>query len=90
MKNEQSRITIDIPANIHKKFKALAASKGKTMRGLVVEYINKQLSMESNEKECPHDHTPNAKTLKALENIEKGKNLVKCKDVKDLLKKLGI
>ncbi|MGC2310685.1 MAG: hypothetical protein WA432_03635 [Candidatus Babeliaceae bacterium] len=89
MKNEQSRITIDIPSTIHKKFKALAASKGKSMREMVVEYINNQISTEVTQ-ECPHSHVPNAKTRKTIENIESGKNLVHSKDVKDLLKKLGL
>jgi metal-responsive CopG/Arc/MetJ family transcriptional regulator len=85
---ESSRITIDIPASIHKKFKAFAASRGKSMRSMVVEYINKQITVP--EEECTETHIPNAKTRKALENIKKGKNLVRCKDVKDLLKKLGL
>ena len=33
---------------------------------------------------------PNKKTLKAIENIEKGKDLTKAKDIKDLFKKLEI
>jgi metal-responsive CopG/Arc/MetJ family transcriptional regulator len=38
-----SRITIDIPETDHKKFKALAALKGKSMRELVVEAIKNHL-----------------------------------------------
>lgn len=90
MKNELSRITIDIPTTLHKKFKALAAHEGKTMREMVVEYINGQLSNNHNIQECQLDHTPNAKTKKAIENVKKGKNLVHAKDAKDLLKKLGL
>jgi hypothetical protein len=33
---------------------------------------------------------PNKKTLKAMNDVEKRKNLVKCKDAKDMFKKLGI
>lgn len=33
---------------------------------------------------------PNKTTLKALEDIEKGNNLTKCKDAKELFKKLEI
>jgi|688.fasta_scaffold1599683_2 hypothetical protein len=42
-KQTLSRITIDIPEEDHKKFKALAAIKGKTMRELVVEAIKDHL-----------------------------------------------
>ncbi|MBY0110241.1 MAG: hypothetical protein K2X90_03970 [Candidatus Babeliaceae bacterium] len=42
-KQTLSRITIDIPEEDHKKFKALAAIKGKTMRELVVEAIKNHL-----------------------------------------------
>lgn len=38
-----SRITIDIPEEDHKLFKALAATQGKTMRDLVVEFIKSTL-----------------------------------------------
>jgi len=34
--------------------------------------------------------TPDKKTLEAIANIEKGKNLIEAKDAEDLFKKLGI
>ena len=82
-------MTIDIPESIHKRFKSLAAKKGKSMRELVVDIIILQLSLPA-EEECPCDHTPNKETMKSLENIEKGKNLVRSKNAKDFLKKLGL
>lgn len=33
---------------------------------------------------------PNTATLKAIENVRKGKGLTKCKDANDMFKKLGI
>ena len=85
MKNtEVSRITIDIPKTIHKKFKAFAAASGKSMKEMVVEYIEDQIET------CSLSHTPNEETLKSMENIEKGKNLVESKDLEDFLKKLGL
>jgi hypothetical protein len=41
-------------------------------------------------QECPYDHTPNAKTRKAIEDTAKGKGLIRCKDANDLFKRLGI
>ena len=75
------RMTIDIPAEDHKRLKALAAVLGKTMRELVADWIHGNLYYEN---------SPNAQTLKAIESIEKGKDLVEAKDAQDLFKKLGI
>lgn len=76
-----SRITIDIPRESHKKLKAMAAVLGKSMRAIVIESIN----------DCLYStNSPNKKTLKSIENVEKRKGLVKAKNAKDLFKKLGI
>jgi predicted HicB family RNase H-like nuclease len=42
-KKNLSRITIDLPEQDHKLFKAMAAAQGKTMRELVVEFIKSSL-----------------------------------------------
>ncbi|MCL4380370.1 hypothetical protein M1466_02695 [Candidatus Dependentiae bacterium] len=38
-----SRMTIDLPAETHKKLKSFAAIKGKSMREMVIEMINERL-----------------------------------------------
>ncbi|HEY4713576.1 MAG TPA: type II toxin-antitoxin system RelB/DinJ family antitoxin [Aquirhabdus sp.] len=38
----------------------------------------------------PIERKPNAKTIKAIEESERGENLVMCKDAADLFDKLGI
>ncbi len=76
-----SRITIDIPIANHKRLKAIAAILGKSMKDIVVASIEEHLH---------NVKIPNKKTLKAIDNIEKGKDLVEAKDVEDLFKKLGI
>jgi hypothetical protein len=75
------RMTIDIPAEDHRRLKALAAVLGKSMRELVADWIHGNLYSEN---------IPNTETLKAIENIEKGKDLVEAKDAEDLFRKLGI
>ena len=45
---------------------------------------------ETEHTECPYGHTPNAITRKAIEDTQKGKGLVRCKDAKDLFEKLEI
>ncbi|MBU6384024.1 MAG: hypothetical protein KGR16_06895 [Verrucomicrobia bacterium] len=80
-KSNLSRMTIDIPAEDHKRLKALAAVLGKSVREIIVEWIHGNLYSEN---------TSNAETLKAIDNIEKGKDLVEAKDIQDLFRKLGI
>lgn len=80
MKTDISRITIDIPKADHKKLKAQAALLGKSMKDIVLEGINTAL--------C--NNIPNAETRKVIEEIEKGKGLLKSKNLEDLFKKLDI
>ena len=41
-------------------------------------------------EECPYDHTPNAKMLKAIADARKGIGLHRCKDAYDLFEQCGI
>ena len=79
IKGDISRITIDMPKADHKRLKAISAVLGKSMRELVVESIKEHLYKY-----------PNKETLKAIENVEKGKDLTRAKNVKELFDKLGI
>lgn len=74
-----SRITIDIPAVDHKKLKAVAALLGKSMREVVIESIEEHLNKY-----------PNKKTLKAIQDVDNGVGLEEVKDMRSLIKKLGI
>ena len=80
-KSDLFRMTIDIPAEDHKRLKALAAILGKSMREIVADWIHGNLYSEN---------IPNAETLKAIESIEKKRGLIEAKDAEDLFKKLGI
>jgi len=64
-------MTLDLPAEDHKRLKALAAVLGKSMREIVAEWIHGNLYSEN---------TPNAETMKAIENIEKVKDLIESKN----------
>ena len=49
------------------------------------------LSQVKLRKGLPFDvKIPNKTTLKAMNDADKGKNLVECKDAEDMFKKLGI
>jgi hypothetical protein len=74
-------MTVDIPAEDHKRLKALAAVLGKSMRELVADWIHGNMYSEN---------VPNAETLKVMDDIEKGKDLIESKDIQDLFRKLGI
>lgn len=75
------RMTIDIPTEDHTRLKALAAVLGMSMRELVLGWMQEHLYSSN---------SPNKKTLRAIENVEKGKNLVKAESAEDLFRKLGI
>ena len=79
--NKLFRMTIDIPAEDHKRLKALAAFLGKSMREIVADWIHGRLYSEN---------TPNAETMKAIDSIEKGKDLIESKNAQEFFKKLGI
>lgn len=79
--NKLFRMTIDIPAEDHKRLKALAALLGKSMREIVADWIHGSLYSEN---------TPNAETMKAIDSIEKGKDLIESKNAQEFFKKLGI
>ncbi|HEX4839447.1 MAG TPA: hypothetical protein VFU89_03275 [Rhabdochlamydiaceae bacterium] len=80
-RNNLFRMTIDIPAEDHKRLKALAAVLGKSMRELVAHWIHGNLYSEN---------IPNAETLKVMNDIEKGNGLIESKDAQDIFRKLGI
>ncbi|MFH1253831.1 MAG: hypothetical protein V1646_00175 [bacterium] len=81
LKNEVSRMTIDIPKASHKQLKTLSAVLGKSIREIVTESIEDYIHSVK---------LPNKKTLKAIKDVNDGVGLTKTKNVKDLFKKLGI
>ena len=80
-KGHLSRMTIDIPEEDHKRLKALAAILGKSMREVVSEWIHKHLYSAN---------SPNKETLKAISDVERGKDLVEADHAEELFRKLGI
>lgn len=80
-KNHMSRITIDVPEEDHRRLKALAAVLGKSMREIIAEWMHERLYSSN---------TPNAETLEAIMQIERGENLIVSDNIDDFFKKLGI
>ena len=80
-KSSLSRLSIDIPKEEYKIFKAKAAITGLSMREIISRNIHEFIY---------GPHIPNEETKKAIEDSEKGIGLTYCKDIDDLFKKLGI
>lgn len=78
-KTRYSRLTIDIPNEDHRQLKSMAAMLGKPMREVVCDLLHYNLYAPS---------IPNEETLQAIENVENGKELILCDDVKDMFCKL--
>ena len=76
---DQARMTIDMPFDEHKKFKAMAAFFGVSLKDLVLSCLRDHLLNE-----------PNEETLKAFSETDEGKGLVRCKDFNDFVEKLGL
>lgn len=79
--HEHSRMTIDLPTEVHKKLKAMAAFMGMTLKDLVLNCLTDHLLSENE---------PNEETLKAFKETDRGKGLVRCKDFNDFVDKLGL
>lgn len=80
-----SRLTSDIPKQYHVKIKSIALLTGKTIREILMNAI------DALDIECiTSDHVPNKETRKVLEEIKKGKNLIRGKEADKITKKLGL
>lgn len=86
--NELSRMTVDIPTSLYKTLKIKALREDKSLREVIIECLREFTTNEH--AECPYDHTPNAKTIKAIEDAKSGKGLYKAKDAYDLFEQVGI
>lgn len=84
-RKELARLTSDIPKQYHVKMKSIALLTGKTIREVLMEAI------DAIDIECiTSDHAPNKETQKVLEEIKKGKSLIKGKEADKITKKLGL
>ncbi len=79
------RMTIDLPIEDHKRLKTLSALSSKPMRDIIVEALGIFYKIEEKKS-----NNPNAETRKVLDEIKRGKDLIKCDSVDDLFKKIGI
>lgn len=84
-RKDLSRLTSDIPKQYHVKIKSIALLTGKTIREVLMEAI------DAIDIECiTSDHVPNKETRTVLEEIKKGKNIIRGKAAAKITKKLGL
>lgn len=81
MRKERTRVTVDFPLEEHRRLKAVSALMGLSMQEYIIECVEEKLYSTN---------IPNAKTRKAIEDVEKGKGTKAAKDVDDLKKQLGL
>jgi hypothetical protein len=63
--------------------KILAASEDKSLNEFILESVRMRIS-----KKCRRSHRPNAETTKALQDAEKGENLIEFNSIEDFFKSL--
>jgi hypothetical protein len=76
------RLAIECTPLERRHMKMVAASEDKTLNEFVLESVRMRL------KKCSKNHVPNAKTVKALKEIEKGENMIEFESIEDFFKSL--
>lgn len=79
MHTRVSRLTVDLPSSVHKKWKAIASLMDLSMKDLVLMSVEEFLQKK-----------PNKVTEKALKQSMSGKNLKEFKNIDELFKDLGV
>ena len=79
MGKEKTRVTVDFPFAEHRRLKAVSALMGISMQEYIIECVEEKLYSEN---------IPNAKTRKAIEDLESGIGVKTAKNLKDLKKQL--
>lgn len=90
MKNDITRMTVELPTDLHRKAKSLAALHGKSIRELIISGLDRQLE-EMGQSECPYKNCgiPNAETRKVLDEVMRGECLIKCNSLDEFFKKVN-
>jgi hypothetical protein len=74
------RLAIECTSLERRHMKMFAASEDKTLNEFVLESVRMRL------KKCPQSHTPNAKTIKAMQQAENGEGLIEFDSIEDFFK----
>lgn len=74
-------MTVDFPFAKHRRLKVVSALIGISMQDYIIECVEEKLYSEN---------IPNAKTRKAIEDLENGIGVKRAKNVKELRRQLGL
>jgi plasmid stability protein len=89
IKNEITRMTVELPKELHRKAKALAALHGKSVRELIISGLNQQIEEISQDQPKSHKgRKPNAETRKVLDEIIKGEGRIQCDSLDEFFKRV--
>ncbi len=84
---EVMRMIVELPKNLHRKAKAVAALRGMSIKQLLIAGLNQQLEESMDCLECK-DSEFNEETIRVMDEVRRGEGIVKAKNAKDLFKKL--
>lgn len=77
---ENKRITLDIPSDLHRKLKAIAALLGVTLKEYIISCVEEKTFFKE----------PKEPLRKAMEDSTHEERLTEYKDIQDLIKKLDL
>jgi len=82
MRRKRVRLAIECSPMERRYMKMLAASEDKTLNEFILESVRMRL------RKCPRSHTPNAETVKVLQDVEKGEGLIEFDSIEAFFKSL--
>jgi len=85
---QSTRVTVDFPIDKHRTLKAVAALNDMSIQDFVRTCVEEKIS--KNKKVTKSLKKPNARTKRAIKDVEAGRGLKTAKDVEELKKQLGL
>jgi len=73
-----AHIQIDIPQELHQFLLGVAEARGEPIRDILVELIQEEYDLQS--------HVPNEETRRAIDEVDRGINTTRCRDVEEFIR----
>lgn len=86
--SEMVAVNFDMPASVYKKLKAFLKKNEITMSDFVLEAALENVEVNT----CPYPNCgiPNEETIKAIRDVEAGRDLVEIKDIEEFYRQFRI
>lgn len=89
IKHEITRMTVELPKDLHRKAKALAALHGKSIKELIISGLNRQIEeISQDQPKSRKKNAPNSETRKVLDEIIRGEGLIQCDSLDEFFKRV--